>query len=288
MLANRKTVPNVGRLTTGRRSGTRRTGGSRASSRDRLLAPRRLGSGRRGCADAARRGNSCVRPSGRAPMSQRAAREMHPVGGGDQLHRRDDSATGVRRQSRVHVPSEARLARHVHEEAAVHAHVPHPARGALERRRAGHGPGLRLHAPGAGGKKCGASGVRKTGPAPRPPCQRRRREDGQSRPPLPLLGVAISLRERRSRACASRRRPDEDLERQHQQPEDGQADRERSFPARELGARSPAHARAQSALLGGAPSVSRPGRHPLPGREREPGRLVPERRGGRGVHDLPR
>ena len=34
----------------------------------------------------------------------------------------------------------------LHEEAAVHAHVPHPPRGALERRGPGHRAGLRLHA----------------------------------------------------------------------------------------------------------------------------------------------
>ena len=259
--------------------------GASACSGDRRLAPRRLGRGRLRRADAEARRNARVRPSGLgAPLSQRASRQMHRKPGGDPRHRRDDPATGVRRSSRVHVPSEARLGRRLHHEVAVHAHLPHPPRSPLERRRADHGPRFHLHPPGLGGQKRGAIGVR-PGSSTRPSCQRRRREDGPRRPPLPLLGVAKPVRERPPLPRPQGRRPDEDLDRPDRQSEDGPADRERPLLARELAARSPADARTQSALLGAASGVSRPDRRPLPGREREPGRLVPEPRAGCGVRN---
>ena len=60
------------------------------------------------------------------------------------------------------------------------------------------------------------------------------------------------------------------------------------FLLEQLGARSPADARAQPALLGGAPRVSRPDRHSLPAGEREPRRLVPGWRARRCLCALPR
>ncbi len=61
----------------------------------------------------------------------------------------------------------ARLGRRLHDEAAVHAHVSHPPRGPLERRRADHGAGLRLHARGDPGEALGG-GPRRSQVSSRP------------------------------------------------------------------------------------------------------------------------
>ncbi len=167
---------------------------------------------------------------------------------------------------RLHVAATARLRRHVHEEAAVHAHVPDSASGEVERRRARHGPRLRLHAPrqdrpqgravrgGAGASRAGAE------------CLRRRREGRSSRPARPTCGLAHPLREHPAAARARGREARKHLGRRNRQSEDGQADRERAFPHRALGARRTADSRAQPPLLG-PPRVSRPARRPLPSRQ---------------------
>ena len=112
----------------------------------RRLAPRRLGSGRRGRADAEAWRHARLRtlrpepPCLNVPLVQPR---------GLQTHSRS-SARCSKALSRS-VPTSRRgpnlvSARRLHDEAAVHAHVPHPAGGALERRCSDHRPGLRLHA----------------------------------------------------------------------------------------------------------------------------------------------
>ena len=150
--ALRSTVRNFGLSlsTHWTRSGTRRTGGSSASASRgaRRLAPRRLGSGRLRRADAEARRHGRLRrarPRARLPQrpARRAAAERRPGSWCEKVLR-----GAVRGRSRLHVADKPRLEGRLHDEAAVHAHVPHPPGGALERRRPGHGAGLRLHAPG--------------------------------------------------------------------------------------------------------------------------------------------
>ena len=196
----------------GTRSGTRRTGGSRSSTRsgDRRLAPRRLGSGRLRHAGAERGRSVRLRTARRAAVPQPIARAMLRTGRAAHaaVPRRESPRARVRRRPRLHVAATARLRRHVHEEAAVHAHVPDSASGEVERRRARHGPRLRLHAPrqdrpqgrarpgGAGGRRAGAERL----------CRRREDRSGRAarvdmRAGAPSSGT--SCRGTRSRARSS-------------------------------------------------------------------------------------
>ena len=245
----------------------------------RRLAPRRLGSGRRRVAtDASPRGNGCVRQSAGAALSQRASRCVQLRSSA--LHSRAGPATGVRRRSRVHVSAEARLARHVHEEASVHAHVPHPPSGALERRRAGHGPRLRLHPPRPDAKherRC------------RSPTERSSPASGASaRSTTKTVRVVLRSRYSGWRGLFANVLPAHALEGQDltkiwrdqiDDPRTGRPIGSGPFLVGQLGPRRAVGARSQPALLGAAPGVSRPDRHPLPAERRDPGRLVPGWRG---------
>ena len=111
----------------------------------------------------------------RAGLSQRPARELQPrrprLG-------RAGSADGFRGWSRLHVRGKPRLEGRLHEAATVHADLPHPSRGALERRSPGHGAGLHLHAPGHTPSRFpGVQGP----PRPHPKCACRGSQDLASR-----------------------------------------------------------------------------------------------------------
>ncbi len=129
---------------------------------------------------------------------------MHHDGRAHALHLPEGSAGRVRGRPRQHLAPEARLGGRLHDEASVHAHVPHSPRGSLERRRAGHGAGLRLHRPGDPG-----AATRAVHPAGTPsrcaacaPSTRRR--SGSSCAPASPAGAASSGPS--SRATLSRAR----------------------------------------------------------------------------------
>ena len=73
--------------------------------------------------------------------------------------------TAVRGRSRLHVRGKPRLEGRLHEEATVHADLPHPPGGALERRSPDHGAGLHLHAPGDTPSRLPRSSVTSTPPS---------------------------------------------------------------------------------------------------------------------------
>ncbi len=236
-----------------------------AVARDRRLAPRRLGSGRLGRADAEARRDDRLRPAAEPACLNFLVAKCNAAG--DSWHRRERAAAGVRRRARLHVPAEARLRRHGHEEAALHAHVPDPSRGAMERRGPVTARRLRLHAQ----RTCRPPGSVDSGRArtarPRPPCVGRRFEDGAGRPPLSLRRLAHALPERPPSACPRGPEHRKDLDRPDRQPEDRQADRKRAVPRRALGARPGDDARPQSPLLGGARRLCRSVRRSLPRRQ---------------------
>ncbi len=97
---------------------------------------------------------------------------------------------GIRPRTRLHATAATRFQRDVHEDAAVHRDARNPSRCALERRCSRHGAGLRLHPR----RDRGAPPTRAPGPASarsiRPGC---RREDRESRPPLPYGRLAQPL-----------------------------------------------------------------------------------------------
>ena len=163
----------------------------------------------------------------------------------------------VRSRSRPLLPAEPRLGRRLHANTALHAHVPHSPRGALERRRPGYCTRLRLHL--ANVLEARADGL----PAGDPPGPRSGCQDGQGRLPLPLRRVARPLRSRPAAARTRRRGPEDDLARPDRQPEDGGSDRQRAVPRRPGRPRPPVHARPKPALLGPAPGLPRPPCLPL-------------------------
>ncbi len=223
-----------------RSPGTRRTGGSRsrASPRrgDRRLAPRRLGGGRRGRADAeARRHRRTRRAVRRVRLLHADPRRVRSrlVRSAARLHRDQGARGAVRRRPRPGVASQARHPRGRRRDATVHADVPHPPGGALERRRAGQRDRLRLHAPGASGVPLSGVGRPARDACPQRAC--RRSQDGPGRSRRALRRVAEPVRERAARARPSRPGSDAGLEERDRQPEDRQGDCERPLPRRALG-----------------------------------------------------
>ena len=112
---------------------------------DRRLAPRGLGSGRRGAApDAEARRDTRHRDENaeRAGVPQRV--RVQPLGRGASAR---GSPGRVRGQAERDTPTRPRLRRRRRLEEPLRARLPDPPRGALERRRTRHGVGLRLHRP---------------------------------------------------------------------------------------------------------------------------------------------
>ena len=92
--------------------------------------------------------------------------------------RPESSARSWRERSKsvpTSLPAEPRLAGQGHDEEAFHAHVPHPSRGALERRHPGHRARLRLHLADVFEARARRLSARD------PECSSARREDGESR-----------------------------------------------------------------------------------------------------------
>ena len=85
--------------------------------------------------------------------------------------------------------AEPRLGRRDRQEAARHDRLPHTSGGSLERRGAGHRPGLRVHAPGAP-----RAPPRERVTSQRPSRACRRREDGRGRAARALGRLAAALR----------------------------------------------------------------------------------------------
>ena len=232
----------------------RRTGGSRSSPRrgDRRLAPRGFRSGRRSRADAEARRHCRLLAADpvAAGLSQSLGVRRSGLRPGDY----PGSRGRVRDRPGPRRTAEPRL-RGGHREEAVQADVPHPARGALERRGYGQRVRLPVHPRAVllaargprRGLRQGAVG----------PCARC--EDipgGASRAVCGLAPPAVQRRTAAPRARGTRRH--EGLERPDRQPEDGWPDRQRPVPRRELGAWQAAHARQEPAVLGATHHVPRP------------------------------
>ena len=264
----------------GTRSGMRRTGGSRdrTSRGGRRLAPRRLRSGRHFGADAEARRHDRVR-SARAGVPQPARRR---VSGGSPLFAVEEVLLpAVRRRRALQVQAAARQRRRRLAPGAVHADLPHPSGGTLERRRPRDRCRLRLH-PRRRSRAGALPATRRTASAPaRAPGGGNRREDGARHAARAVLGLADALPERPSPTRAPGPGPVEDLGRPHRRSEDGRSDRERALPRREFRARQGADPRSEPPLLGPAPRMGRSPRRPL--RRRRSGRVAPE---GRPRHRL--
>ncbi len=137
------------RACTGMRSRTRRTGGSTQLALAAAIAVSLLAVSGAGGADAQtpKRGGTLVfRVLGPEPACLNVLLTSCRLGGA--VLGREGSAEAFRGRSRLHVRGKPRLEGRLHEEATVHADLPHPPGGALERRSPDHGPGLHLHAPG--------------------------------------------------------------------------------------------------------------------------------------------
>ena len=119
---------------------------------------------------------------------------MHHDGRPHAVHLPEGCARRVRCRSRQHLAPAARLGGRLHDEASVHAHVPHSPRGSLERRRAGHGTGLRLHrsrGPGTARRAVHRRGTSSRCAACAPSTRRR---SGSSCAPASPVGAACSER----------------------------------------------------------------------------------------------
>ena len=169
-------------------------------------------------------------------MPQPARRHVRhaepPLRGGE------GAAPRVRRRRALHVQAQARQRRRRLAAGAVHADLPHPSPGTLERRRPSDRCRLRLHP-----RRTSGAGVLpatgRTGSAPEgATCRGGRHEDGARHAPRAVLGLAEALPERPSPARTPGRGPVQDLGRPHRRSEDGQSDRERPLPRRELRTRA--------------------------------------------------
>ena len=206
-----------------------------ASRGDRRLAPRRLGSGRRGRADAeARRHASSFGPVARAGVPQR-----RPQRCGSES-RLAGSSTGprmgrIRRRSRLHVPAGPRLGRRRsrRRRRTRSRTTSDPRRAGATASRSRRGTSSSRTARSVGARSCGEPMQHR---AIVRSVARRRREDGQGRPARPASPAGVGSVPVRPAAHAL---AGEDLAtvwtRRHRQSEDGQADRERPVPRRSAG-----------------------------------------------------
>ena len=186
-----------------------------ASGGARRLAPRRLGSGRRGAQTPQRGGTVSLRRARRAGLPQRAPREVlrgRPGSPSCAEKILEPPSTSVPISPGGRGSSRASRSRGSRRSRSPTASTP----GAVERRRADHGAGLRLHP---------AREDRQEGPLPSSKTARRasskrpggRREDGAGRPAQPLRGLARTVREHPAEARASRRGPRDGLDRRDRQ-----------------------------------------------------------------------
>ena len=162
----------------------------------------------------------------RARVSQRAQHRCAAAHPGDRRRSSQGPSRLARRPS-----ARPRLGGRDHEETALHARLPHPSRGALERRGAGHGQDFVFtHQAFLAGDRPLTSAISDVRSV------RRRREDSRGRPARALGRLARCSSPSSSRSMRSR---GEDLAKRlagrDRQSEDGRADRKRAIPRRGLG-----------------------------------------------------
>ena len=244
---------------------TRRTGGSRAgaSGSARRRAPRRRPG--RGCR--AGRGDAAARRHGRAHGSlpgvgvpERVLRVLPRPRACRYNGHGHGSPRRLSHRSRPDVAAEPRLACGGDEDAAVHAHVPHPSRGSLERRNACQRRDFVFTHKTSRSDGVSHTGTRTTWSGS--PTFARSIADREGGAPRALRRLAPAIPVRAPGACARRRRFRHGVERGINDPERA-PDRKRAFPGAELGSRPRDHV-VRNPRYWGPTGVSRPARVPIP------------------------
>ena len=240
---------------------------SRASSGDRRLAPRRLGSGRRGRADAEARRHGRVRADASGAVLSQSPRERCGRDVADQsaAHRRTESSR--RRSTSVRTSRGGRGSSRTSTFTrkppfTLTYHIRPKARWSDGDTRSPRGTSC---SPTRAILKHGSPDGPRTDRGSQRPGASTRRQSGSccdlaSRGGAGCSGASCRGTRYVAKICSTVwKRPD-------RQPEDRQADRERPFPRRALGARQADHAPPKPAVLGAASLAPRPNRHPFRGR----------------------